>query len=126
MIYEFIDDVAPSEHDAFVASHDLCNLLQSSSWAKVKDNWDHMIVGVREGGELVASALVLIKRVSARYCLFYIPRGPVLDYENIDLLSFFTERLMTMQCRKKMMIVIRKLCGSFILCERLVFITRGL
>lgn len=93
MIYEFINDVAPSEHDAFVASHDLCNLLQSSSWAKVKDNWDHMIVGVREGGELVASALVLIKRLSTRYCLFYIPRGPVLDYENIELLSFFTERL---------------------------------
>ncbi len=90
---EFITDIAPQEHDEFVKAHPLCNLLQSSRWALVKDNWDHAIVGVKENGQLVASALVLIKRLPFSLSIFYTPRGPIMDYENDRLVSFFFDHM---------------------------------
>ena len=47
MQYQFIEQVDAKEHDAFVSKHELCNLLQSSSWGLVKENWKHTIVGVK-------------------------------------------------------------------------------
>ena len=68
-MYRFVEQVDPKEHDAFIAAHPLCNLLQTSDWAKVKDNWDHAIVGVRAGEQLVASALVLIKQLPLHFTM---------------------------------------------------------
>jgi len=86
---EFSTSITPKEHDEFVKNHPLCNLLQSSDWAKVKDNWDHAIVGVKENGTLIASALVLIKRLPLSFSILYTPRGPVMDYTNEGLVRFF-------------------------------------
>ena len=92
-MYQFKVNVSAKEHDEFVKNHPLCNLLQSSDWAKVKDNWDHKIVGVYEDGKLVASALVLIKWLPLKFSMFYIPRGPIMDYENERLVSYFMQEL---------------------------------
>lgn len=86
---EFITNISPQEHDEFVQKHPLCNLLQSSRWAQVKHNWDHDIVGIKENGKLVASALVLIKRLPLSLRVLYTPRGPIMDYENDELVHFF-------------------------------------
>ena len=45
-MYTFIENIENEKHDEFVKNHPLCSLLQSSSWAKIKDNWDHKIIGV--------------------------------------------------------------------------------
>ena len=37
MAYTFTTNITKDEHDAFVTVHEYCNLLQSASWAKVKD-----------------------------------------------------------------------------------------
>lgn len=92
-MYRFVEQVDPKEHDAFIAAHPLCNLLQTSDWAKVKDNWDHAIVGVREGEQLVASALVLIKQLPLHFTMMYVPRGPVMDYHNKELTVVFLQGL---------------------------------
>ena len=92
-MYRFVEQVDPKEHDAFIAAHPLCNLLQTSDWAKVKDNWDHAIVGVRAGGQLVASALVLIKQLPLHFTMMYVPRGPVMDYHNKELTVVFLQGL---------------------------------
>ncbi|MFV0381152.1 MAG: peptidoglycan bridge formation glycyltransferase FemA/FemB family protein [Breznakia sp.] len=92
-MYTFKTNVNASEHDVFVEKHDLCNLLQSSSWAKVKENWDSLLVGVYEKNTLVASALVLIKQLPLDFTMFYTPRGPIMDYENTDLVVFFIKEL---------------------------------
>ena len=47
-MYTFKIGIPAEVHDTFVKNHPLCNLLQSSSWAKVKDNWGSEIVGVYE------------------------------------------------------------------------------
>lgn len=92
-MYRFVEQVDPKEHDAFIAAHPLCNLLQTSDWAKVKDNWDHAIVGVRAGEQLVASALVLIKQLPLHFTMMYVPRGPVMDYRNKELTVVFLQGL---------------------------------
>lgn len=93
MNYKFVTNITTMEHDAFVSKHPLCNLLQSSNWASVKDNWKSTIVGVKEKDHLVASAMILIKQLPFTLCMFYIPRGPILDYENQPLLSYFLTAL---------------------------------
>lgn len=90
---EFIEAIEPQEHDAFIKTHPLCNLLQTSKWAQIKDNWDHQIIGVKQEGRLIASAMVLIKHLPMGFTMMYIPRGPIMDYENAELLQFFFARM---------------------------------
>lgn len=93
MLYKFMEDVSEVEHDEFVKAHPLCNLLQSSNWAKVKDNWKHVMVGVKANDQLVASSLILIKPLPFSFTMLYIPRGPILDYENEELVKFYFSSL---------------------------------
>ncbi len=88
-MYKFIDKIDPKKHDEFVEKSVYCNLLQSSSWATVKSNWSHEIVGVYEGETLVASSLVLIKKLPLSFTMMYLPRGPIMDYDNQELVQFF-------------------------------------
>ena len=93
IMYRFEININPNEHDTFVREHELCSLLQSSSWAKIKDNWEHSFIGVYNDEKLVASSLVLIKRLPFSMSMMYIPRGPILDYGNKDLLSFYFKNI---------------------------------
>lgn len=92
-MYNFKENIDAQQHDAFNQTHSLCNLLQSSDWAKVKDNWDHRIVGVYDDDILIASALVLIKKLPMNFTMMYIPRGPIMDYENERLVTYFMQEL---------------------------------
>lgn len=88
-MYTFKTNIDKKQHDEFVKQHPLCNLLQSSSWAKIKDNWDHQIVGVYQDDQLVASSLVLIKKLPLSFTMMYLPRGPIIDFNNQKLVTFY-------------------------------------
>lgn len=90
---EFIKNLSAEEMDAFTAQHELCNLLQSSSWAAIKNNWENLNVGVKQNGKLIASAMILIKKLPLGFTLFYIPRGPIMDYSDEKLVRFMLENL---------------------------------
>ena len=92
-MYRFKIGIDPNQHDEFVKKHPLCNLLQSSSWAKIKSNWGSDIVGVYDENKLVATSLVLIRKLPFGFTMLYTPRGPVLDYENSNLVEFFMSEL---------------------------------
>jgi serine/alanine adding enzyme len=104
-MYEFKIGITANEHDAFVENHPLCNLLQSSSWAKVKDNWGSEIVGVYENGTLIASSLVLIKSLPLGFTMLYTPRGPVMDYTNQELVAYFMTELKKFGKKKRALFV---------------------
>ena len=103
-MYTFKIGIPAEVHDTFVKNHPLCNLLQSSSWAKVKDNWGSEIVGVYEKDTLVASSLVLIKPLPAGFTMLYTPRGPVMDYTNERLVSYFMAELKIWQEKRALFI----------------------
>ena len=72
------------EFDRFVSQHPNGSIMQSLRWAGVKANWDYEAIVVRgKQGQIVASALILIKRVPVLGAsLFYAPRGPVFSWED--------------------------------------------
>jgi len=92
-MYTFKRNIPAAEHDEFVRNHELSNLLQSSSWAKIKSNWGSELVGVYDEEKLVASALILIKSLPLGMTMLYTPRGPVMDYSNKTLVQFFMREL---------------------------------
>lgn len=85
--------ISAEEHDQFVKIHEQVNLLQSSSWAKIKDNWGNERLAFYQDDSLVAVASVLIRPLPAGFSMLYIPRGPIMDYTNKELVSFVLKTL---------------------------------
>ena len=92
-MYHYQLGISASEHDDFVIQSDQTNLLQSSSWAKIKDNWGNERVGFYQENQLVAVASVLIQPLPLGFSMLYIPRGPIMDYQNKELVSFVIQSL---------------------------------
>ncbi|MBQ9840715.1 MAG: peptidoglycan bridge formation glycyltransferase FemA/FemB family protein [Erysipelotrichaceae bacterium] len=88
-MYKFYIDTNKEAFDAFVQEHAYASLLQGSKWSLIKDNWGHQFVSVTKEDTIVATAMILIKHMPLGFTLFYIPRGPVMDYENEELVRFF-------------------------------------
>ena len=92
-MYRYQLGIPLSEYDGFVKEHPMVNLLQSSAWEKVKSDWNHERLGVYEGEKLLAVASILIKSLPLGYKMFYIPRGPILDYRDTELLKFVLQSI---------------------------------
>ncbi|MGT2666242.1 aminoacyltransferase [Streptococcus rifensis] len=87
-MYTYKVGLSPEEHDAFAKASEQANLLQSSNWAKIKDNWGNERLGFYHNEELIAVASVLIKPLPFGLTMLYIPRGPIMDYGNQELVTF--------------------------------------
>ena len=92
-MYHYQLGISTTEHDEFVIQSNQTNLLQSSSWAKIKDNWGNERVGFYQENQLVAVASVLIQPLPLGFSMLYIPRGPIMDYQNKELVSFVIQSL---------------------------------
>ena len=92
-MYRFLLDIPKYEYDLFVENSEYCNLLQSYDWAKIKSNWQHIHVGVYQEDTLVGVSLILIKQLPLSFTMFYIPKGPIFDYTDTNLLNFFFSNL---------------------------------
>ena len=92
-MYRYQIGISSLEHDRFIEQHELVNILQSSAWEKVKSDWNHERLGVYEGKKLLAVASILIKSLPLGYKMFYIPRGPILDYRDTELLKFVLQSI---------------------------------
>lgn len=96
MTYRFERHIDPSVSDAFVIRSDQNTLFQCSFWAKIKSNWDSVLTGVYDDEQLVATALILVRKLGPWHTLFYIPRGPVMDYGNRELVRFYLFKIREM------------------------------
>lgn len=92
-MYTYKIGISVEEHDSFVKQHPQNNLLQSSSWADVKDNWGNERVGFYQDQCLVAVASILIQPLPLGWTMMYIPRGPIMDYTDQALVSFVLQSL---------------------------------
>ena len=97
--------VSAKEHDDFVKNHAQVNLLQSSAWAQIKNNWDNERIGFYYNDKLVASASILIKPLPLGFTMLYIPRGPIMDYHNPELLSFVLRSLEEFARKKRALFI---------------------
>ncbi|MCR5149760.1 MAG: peptidoglycan bridge formation glycyltransferase FemA/FemB family protein [Clostridiales bacterium] len=82
-----INDAA--EYDRFVQKSRYGHFMQSSLWAKVKDDWQWFGVICREeSGEIAGTMGVLVRKVAhTPYHMMYSPRGPVCEPERQDVFN---------------------------------------
>ena len=104
-MYTYKIGISAQEHDDFVKASSQTNLLQSASWAKVKDNWDNERIGFYKNNQLVASASILIKPLPLSMTMLYIPRGPIMDYGDKELLTFVLASLKKFAKEKKALFI---------------------
>ena len=94
MTYTFHTDTDPALMDRFVIHSDQNSLYQCHEWAELKNNWDSVFTSVTdESGEITATALVLMRRLYMNRTMIYIPRGPVMDWHNRELVLFMLDHL---------------------------------
>ena len=104
-MYTYKIGISVQAHDDFVKQSSQINLLQSASWAKVKDNWDNERIGFYKNNQLVASASILIKPLPLSMTMLYIPRGPIMDYQDQELLHFVLTSLKKFAKTKKALFI---------------------
>ncbi len=72
-----------------VASSPFGDILQTWEWGDIKKGelWQPLRLRVTDDGYIVGQALVLSRKLPFNFTLYYLPRGPVLDYtaENAEL-----------------------------------------
>ncbi|HEM6008065.1 TPA: aminoacyltransferase [Streptococcus suis] len=107
MAYTYKIGISAEEHDFFVKQSDQTNLLQSSQWAKVKSDWENERLGFYRDGKLVAVASVLIRNLGLPFgfTMIYIPRGPVMDYEDAELVSFVFKSIKEFALRERSVVI---------------------
>lgn len=94
-MYTYKIGITAEEHDEFVKTSPQTNLLQSADWAKIKDNWGNERLGVYQDHKLVAVASILIQPLPLGFTMLYIPRGPIMDYQNSELVAFMLQSIKT-------------------------------
>lgn len=101
----FSSKIDIKEYDEFASTHPYSTLLQSGAWPKIKKNWKPFYTGVYKDNQLVATALVLIRGLPMGLKFAYIPRGPLMDYSNQEVVSFFLENLKDLAKQQKCLFV---------------------
>lgn len=101
MGYHFVSELSQSTYQMFSIEHPLYNIYQSTQWAIIKKEWNHRFVGVYDDNKLVLASLVLYRSLPFGYSLFYLPKGPLADFKDIKLLSYFFSELKKFAKSKK-------------------------
>jgi peptidoglycan pentaglycine glycine transferase (the first glycine) len=78
------DTLSPDEWDAFVAGPPAGHLLQGSHWAALKERFGWQVARVALAGadHIAAGAQLLFRPLPWGQTLAYVPKGPLLDWEN--------------------------------------------
>lgn len=102
---KLIENIEKEKYEEFVKSHPKSHFLQSYAWgefAKSEKNLIPHYVGLLDDNEkLVATALLLEKKLPLGFSYLYSPRGYVIDFRNKELLDTFTKELKIFAKKKK-------------------------
>ncbi|MDD2619218.1 MAG: peptidoglycan bridge formation glycyltransferase FemA/FemB family protein [Syntrophomonadaceae bacterium] len=85
-----IDIKEKERYDSFIDAHPKGHFLQLWEWGQVKQGmgWEPLPLVLEEDGIIKASLLILKRKLpipGLKKCIFYSPRGPVVDIENEEL-----------------------------------------
>ena len=86
---KFLTEIDTEKYTEFVKNHKLGNMMQATEWAQIKNTWGVEHVAVVDDDNNIIAATQLLTRKG----LWYAPRGPIMDYDNKELVSFFLENL---------------------------------
>lgn len=101
---KFVDNIDKVEYEEFVKSHKKSHFLQGYSWGefcKASKGLTPYYVGIKKNEILIASALLLEKKLPLGYSYFYCPRGYIIDFEDFKTLKLFNDNIKMFLKRKK-------------------------
>lgn len=94
---KFIEDVEYEKYEKFVVSNNKSHFLQSHAWGEFARECKKMqpyYLGLEDNkGNLVATCLLLQKKLPLGFSYFYAPRGYVIDFKDFNLVSEFTNHI---------------------------------
>ena len=102
---KFIDNIDKDRYEEFVINNKKSHFLQSYDWGEFSKNNKNVTpyyVGLEDDdNNLVATALLLERKILFNYSYFYSPRGFVCDYNNKELIKEFSLKLKEFAKEKK-------------------------
>lgn len=90
-MYTFKSNIDTKEYDNYINNYSTASFMQDRRWAKVKNNFKNVLCGIYEDKKLIAATSVLIRNLGFGLKLMYIPRGPLMDFTNLELVKCFKE-----------------------------------
>ncbi len=95
-VTRIIDIKEKDRYNSFVAGHPKGHFLQLWEWGQVKKGmgWESLPLVLEENGEIKAAMLILKRRLPlplVKKCIFYSPRGPVVDIDNLEMCRLLFE-----------------------------------
>jgi len=92
----FVSNIEEKEYENFVKNHSKSHFLQSYNWGIFCKENKKMIphyIGLKKNNKLICCALLLQKKLPFGYSYFYSPRGFIIDFNDKNTLTIFTEKL---------------------------------
>lgn len=85
----FSDQIEEQQYTEFVEKFENCTVTQTYRWGNIKNNWQTRHVAVYDNdNHLLLAASILINKG-----LWYLPRGPIMEFENENVFRFFLQQL---------------------------------
>ncbi len=87
--------IGEEEFIKFSHNHPLITFMQTTNVGKLreKNGWNVEYVGLKHQNKLIAATMLLSKKRHFNKYEFYAIRGPLLDYHNEEILTYFMEEL---------------------------------
>ncbi|MBR6690971.1 MAG: peptidoglycan bridge formation glycyltransferase FemA/FemB family protein [Bacilli bacterium] len=89
-MYTFTNNLDKKEYNKFIENYSMASFMQEYEWSNIKDNWENFHCGLYKNKKLVAVCMILVKKVFKNIKLFYIPRGYLIDFNNLEDLESMT------------------------------------
>ena len=88
-------EITEKEYRNYWENHPLKTFLSAPEISKLreKSGWNTYYVGIKENKKIIAAAMLLSHKRHFNKYEFYSPRGFLMDFENQELVSFFTQEL---------------------------------
>jgi len=92
MDYQFITTLSERQYNNFIKGKTFTSYKQEATWSKTAVTNEIIYVGVTEKKKIVAAAKIEVRK-KKKDVYFEVPGGYILDYDDKELLLFFTKNL---------------------------------
>ncbi len=101
-------ELSEKEYTAFAKEHEYGSFMQSKEALDIKldGGWQGTFLGVKDGEQVVAATVLVSMPVMKKFRYFYANRGFLIDYANMELLTYFVKNLKE-YCRKRQGLYLR-------------------
>lgn len=92
----FVVNIPENEFNTAAMSFDSAHYTKTTMYGQLKktDGFSYVTCGVKDDEKLVATALILIKKIPYLFsCYCYVTYGYSMDYSDVDLLHFFNQEI---------------------------------